>query len=421
MRRLGMRWDCYTYTAAILGQPDTLKKIELWYQLAQEENIVPTYIAASEVLKACLACRDGATAMNVLNHLWGNEGEKKSEKKGESALYSRTLSNPLSEESSAETGNNYPSSALPPSQLLRREDAPPPTPASLSPVGSLVSRASGDLQSPNSTGTPLQPDAHMCILALLTLKQEGKVDECLALINTMRDKGLEPSPEVYLIVTNALEKACEWRKAVSLLLQITLRGSKLDLRVLNAVINTCAKVGEYGVIVKLLQELPVLSSHRFAPTPTTCAQFIHACYKTKDAEKALECLDYMHSKGFIPSIASVTHVNTLLELRHRFTDTARVFEKFVAEHLNPALYDSRENCLRMPDSRESSTRTDPKFSSLPTAAYRRGQSAGTGTGSGSGSGSEGANSSGNGGGAKGISSESSNDGDVFGTTMATSY
>jgi len=63
------------------------------------------------------------------------------------------------------------------------------------------------------------------------------------------------------------------------LLQLMLRGAqgspaKLDTRVLSATVNACSKAGEHSVVVKLFEELPTLSSYRYAHRYSTPTKYL---------------------------------------------------------------------------------------------------------------------------------------------------
>jgi hypothetical protein len=100
------------------------------------------------------------------------------------------------------------------------------------------------------------------------------------------------------------------------------------------VLLACIKAKEYGVIIKLIEELPKLIKS-FEPTAFMLTQYTYAAFKLRDSKRAIDSLKMMQSLQITPSSISVAEVISLLESVGDTESSVDVFEAFVAVHLFP--------------------------------------------------------------------------------------
>ena len=193
------------------------------------------------------------------------------------------------------------------------------------------------------------PDLAMYNKVLIALNQENKVDESLLVLELMRDRGIVASASCHVIVLSTIEKNAEWKKAVSLLLQLQTNGLKVDSKLVNLAIAACYRASEWGMIIKLYELMPTLTRNKFIPNQYTYMQAIGAACKLQNSSIALSIYDKMMvsintaaSNGgelLLPSIAMSSLLLSLLESGQKYNETVQVFESLICCHLSCELYD----------------------------------------------------------------------------------
>jgi DNA-nicking Smr family endonuclease len=113
-----------------------------------------------------------------------------------------------------------------------------------------------------------------------------------------------------------------------------------DNEMLEVVLLTCIEAKEFGVLIKLIDALPKLTTGSFVPTAFMMTQYVYACYKLKESDKAIEALQLMTRHKYAPSMVSVSQAISLSESRHDFDKSIEIFESYVARHLLPTENDS---------------------------------------------------------------------------------
>ena len=126
-------------------------------------------------------------------------------------------------------------------------------------------------------------DSRIYSFVLVTLLREGRTNECVETLERMRERGIDPTPFMYSVVLRALKLNDDWKRSITLLLPLVLRTKQIDKNLLETVLLTCIQSKEYQVLVKLVEELPRLSSpNAFEPTWFILTQYIYGCYKLKE-------------------------------------------------------------------------------------------------------------------------------------------
>ncbi len=199
------------------------------------------------------------------------------------------------------------------------------------------------------------PDLAMYNKVLIALNQANKVDESLVVLELMRDRGIVATASCYVIVLSTMEKNAEWKKAVSLLLQLQTNGLKVDSKLVNLAIAACYRASEWGMIIKLYELMPTLTRNKFIPNQYTYMQAIGAACKLQNSSIALSIYDKMmvtinnqlytgtngSSSGelLLPSIAMSSLLLSLLESNQKYNETIQIFESLICCHLSCELYD----------------------------------------------------------------------------------
>ena len=111
---------------------------------------------------------------------------------------------------------------------------------------------------------------------------------------------------------------------------------KLGGLVRKHVILTCIRAKEYLVAIKLIDELPKLTSNTFVPTAFMLTQYIYGCYKLKEVQKAVSALDRMTELHYYPNMVSVTQAISLVEGDQDYAKSIQIFHEFVASQLDPS-------------------------------------------------------------------------------------
>lgn len=197
------------------------------------------------------------------------------------------------------------------------------------------------------------PDLAMYNKVLIALNQDNKVDESLLVLDLMRDRGITASMSCYVIVLSTMEKNAEWKKAVSLLLQLQTNGVKVDSKLVNLAIAACYRASEWSMIIKLYELMPTLTRNKFIPNQYTYMQAIGAACKLQNSTIALSIYDKMmisingqlrgntssSSELVLPSIAMSSLLVSLLESSQRYNESVQIFESLICCHLSCELYD----------------------------------------------------------------------------------
>jgi pentatricopeptide repeat protein len=232
MEARGLVWDSFTYTALMMGKETQRSSgtIVLWKKMHQQ-GVVPTHVAAMELFKACVQERDGATALEALNWLWSLEQKRSATSNAASTSTSTSNVNTLTSQDHSPSLSSL-SSSIPSSSLAATTATPLSPPSSHEDASSpqrqqdavavAVAPAAYPSLLPPLVSQPVTAvvDVSMCTKALAALSARGMGNECIALLNTMRTRNIEPTAACYVIVLHTLERIGDWQKAVNLLLQV---------------------------------------------------------------------------------------------------------------------------------------------------------------------------------------------------------
>jgi len=268
LERRGLLWDCHTFTALMMGEQDREAVLLLWRvstgrpgdparaaaaTALREKGLkvpvgvlgapgpVPTTASVAEALKAAVMTKRGSEALAVLRFLWANQG-------------------------------------------------PASVPPSLNP--SLGPDAVGRPAAGSSKGSLPVPDLPMCSLAVAALGREGAEASPLLmeLFDDMRQHGIVPTPACYCAALASLDRAGQWRHAVTLLLQMQRQGLRVDTRAVNYVLSACSRAGEFDMILKLHQQMPALSRGAYVPNELSYTLVTSAGVKANQPKAALALL-----------------------------------------------------------------------------------------------------------------------------------
>lgn len=303
MEKMGLQWTSFTYTAVMMhtNNYDPHDVISLWDQMITA-GIRPTAASLLEFLKACISGKNGTKAVEAVKWIW-NDHDVHIFKEEPPDLNMQNLRSKDSVPSSGGVKRN----PMPTHSQSARE----------------------------STPRKVVPDLKICSKVLLALNQDNKTAESIEFLDLMREKGISPSYNCYVIVLNTLERVGDWKRAVNLLLQMQVRGIRIEVKAANAAIAACSRSGQWSMVMKLYELMPSLTGHKFIPNQYSFAQAINAASKLKNTTAALSIFDKMLSQAnILPSASTSSLVISLLESEGRFEESAAIFEKTVASHLD---------------------------------------------------------------------------------------
>jgi hypothetical protein len=127
----------------------------------------------------------------------------------------------------------------------------------------------------------------------------------------------------------------DWQRSITVLLQIALRTKYIDAGLLENVLLACIKSKEFGVIIKLIEELPKLTGS-FVPTQFMLTQYTYAAFKLRDTERAYQSLEKMREYNHLPGSISIAEVISLLESTGETERSVDIFQTYIAEHIFPS-------------------------------------------------------------------------------------
>jgi len=301
---MDLEWTSYTYTAVMMhtNNYDPNGVILLW-DLMIHSGVKPTAASTLELLKACIAGKNGTKAIEAMRWIWNDN---------------------------AANGHEY-------EEVQLREGQG----KDVGVVSHIKNEVFPFQHLQETLPRKVAPDLKICSKVLLALNQENKTSESIDFLDLMREKGIIPTYNCYIIVLNTLERAGDWKRAVNLLLQMQFRGIRIETKAANAAIAACARSGQWSMVMKLYDLMPSLTGHKFVPNQYSFAQAINAACKLKNTTVALSIFEKMFSQAnILPSASTSSLVINLLESEGRFEDSAAIFEKTVASHLDSEVSDS---------------------------------------------------------------------------------
>lgn len=253
----GLHLNRESYTALIMGASPS-QRSALWREMVVGKAIVPTIASVKEVLKHA----DGDLSLEILAYLWALPSPEKT-------VAPKASSKDVRSRRRARGG--------PPVRVGARVKAPSKPKGPLRWEAAKQAQAHAQAQTgeqrqlvrPRYEIQKLQPSVEICNLALASLAAEHRSEDCLALLNRMRGKEIEPSPRSYrTAVASFSEQSSDWTSAIQLLIQVQSRallGGCLA-PALRAAVRSCRNGGRWDLIKKLLAQASLAERFQLAPS-----------------------------------------------------------------------------------------------------------------------------------------------------------
>jgi len=131
------------------------------------------------------------------------------------------------------------------------------------------------------------------------------------------------------------------------------RGVRVDSKAVDVTIGTCSRAGQWQMIIKLFDQMPMLTRNTFVPTEITYTHVISAAWKLNDSSKAVSVLEAMAASGLLPPFASISQVIATLEASssdedkerysHTHMHTNAHTHKHTQTHIHARIYANKHN------------------------------------------------------------------------------
>lgn len=303
MKSQNLDWDEQTYAALMVEENDHNVLVGYWDDLTSK-SIRPTKSCVKRLLESCVLEHRGRIAMQVLNYTLAIE------KTGMNATTAGTTSS---------------------TSAIRRETGPVGYMSGTGPE-SIDSSATSEGTTGLSPPTSLL-DLSMYEMVLLALKAEGLWTDSMTVLDKIIEQGLTPTKLCYAVVMSCLERASDWRRAISLLVQMTKRNAIVDVKILNMVLSACNRAGQYSTSWKIYEkrESIINGYNPSLLTNNTYNLVLYACCRGGFIDKVMPVLENAYSSSLLPSNSALSQVMALLEDCGCFGDTVRVFLRFMSQ------------------------------------------------------------------------------------------
>ncbi|KAJ8604982.1 hypothetical protein CTAYLR_006898 [Chrysophaeum taylorii] len=148
----------------------------------------------------------------------------------------------------------------------------------------------------------VEPNAITYTAAISACGRGGRWKEALALFDEMRRRdGAEPNSITYTAAIFACKNGGQWEKALEFLDEMRQRGLEASVATYNAVISSCGKHGRWEKALAMLDEMR-RTSGSLEPDAFTYNAVISACAKSNQWEKAIGLLGEMRGAGVEPDV-----------------------------------------------------------------------------------------------------------------------
>lgn len=131
--------------------------------------------------------------------------------------------------------------------------------------------------------------------------QNGTWKTALAVINHMKDAGMQPNVRVYTMAITSCARGRQWVDAIALLREMEEVGSMPNVVSYGAAIHACANANKWEQALELLREMPVKG---ITPDVASWTSTIVALAAGREWEKAIRIIREMPAEGVNPNVAS---------------------------------------------------------------------------------------------------------------------
>ena len=181
-----------------------------------------------------------------------------------------------------------------------------------------------------------QTDVFQYSAAISKCARDKLVDKALGLLKRMINQGVAPDAAIFCAVIDACAKAGQYKSAISLLNDMEDKfGVEPNVKCFSAAISACEKAAKWEEAVKLLRKMPELGVE---PNAFSYNSVISACEKCAEWEKALEFLDEMEEVGIQPNDYSYNSAISACEKAAKWEEAVKLLRTMPKKGVVPDVY-----------------------------------------------------------------------------------